>query len=64
MCLTVPRQVIKIKGNKAQLQDKRWVNTQLVGKVEEGDVLLVQADMAIEKVAKEKAVEMSNLMED
>jgi hydrogenase maturation factor len=62
MCLTVPRRVTLLKGDRALLQDGRWVKTVLVGTLVPGDMVLTQADMAIEKVTKIQAREMKVLM--
>lgn len=63
MCLTVPRKIEEVKGDKAKLQDGRWVKTGMIGKVKCGDMVLVQADLAIEKVSKDQVKEMKELME-
>ena len=60
MCLTVPRRVEEVKGKKALMQDGRWVRTDMVGGVKKGDYLLVQADLAVEKVDKNQVEEMKN----
>ena len=60
MCLTVPRKVIEIKGEKAKLQDGRWVKS-LAGKLKAGDMVLAQADLAIEKITKKQAKLMKQI---
>jgi hydrogenase assembly chaperone HypC/HupF len=55
MCLTVPRKVTKVEKDKALLQDGRWVKTDLVGKLKVGDMILVNANLAIEKITKKQA---------
>jgi hydrogenase maturation factor len=62
MCLTVPRRVEKVEGENALLQDGRWVKTVLVEQLATGDMVLVQADMVIEKISKAQAVEMKDIM--
>jgi hydrogenase maturation factor len=62
MCLTVPRLVEKVEGDKALLQDGRWVKTVLVGKLIPGDMVLAQADVAIEKISKAQTREMKDIM--
>lgn len=57
MCLTVPRKVTKVEGEKYKLQDGRWVKS-LVGKLKPGDLVLAQADLAIEKITKQQALAM------
>ena len=63
MCLAVPRQVIKVRDNKALLQDKRWVLLDLVPKVRPGDYVIVSADLAVEKITKKQAKDMNEAME-
>jgi hydrogenase assembly chaperone HypC/HupF len=62
MCLTVPRKVTKVQGDRALLQDGRWVKTVMVGKVKPGEMVLVQADLAIEKITQEQAKAMKEEM--
>jgi hydrogenase assembly chaperone HypC/HupF len=62
MCLSVPRQITKIKGKTALLQDGRWVKTDLVGKVRVGDMVLVNADLAIEKITKSQSKQMKQMI--
>jgi len=62
MCLTVPRRVKTVEGNKALMQDGRWVLIKMVGKVKPGDMLLVQANLAVEKVSKKRVQEMKETM--
>jgi hydrogenase maturation factor len=61
MCLTVPRKVIQVEKGKAQLQDGRWVKS-LVGKLKPGDMVLAQANLAIEKIPQNKVQEMKEVM--
>jgi hydrogenase maturation factor len=58
MCLTVPRKVTKVEKDRALLQDGRWVKTDLVGKLKAGDMILVNADLAIEKITHEQSKAM------
>jgi hydrogenase maturation factor len=63
MCLTVPRKVTKVEGDKALLQDGRWVKS-LVGPLKSGEMVLAQADLAIEKVSKKQSQKMKELMDE
>jgi hydrogenase maturation factor len=63
MCLTVPRRVEKINGKKALLQDGRWVSLAMVDGVSKGDMVMVNANLAIEKVDKRQVKHMKQLME-
>jgi hydrogenase maturation factor len=60
----VPRQVEEVKGKRALMQDGRWVSTAMVRKVKKGDFLLVQANLAVEKVREEQVKEMKDMFED
>ena len=61
MCLTVPRKVVEIKGDQALLQDGRWVKS-LVGPLKPGEMVLAQANLAIEKVPEKNSREMKKLL--
>lgn len=61
MCLTVPRKVIQTKGEKAKLQDGRWVKS-LVGPLKPGEMVLAQANLAIEKVQAKQVKEMKEVI--
>lgn len=61
MCLTVPRKVIKVDGEKAQLQDGRWVKS-LVGPLKPGEMVLAQADLVIEKITPKTAKQMKKVL--
>jgi hydrogenase maturation factor len=62
MCLTVPKRVKEVRGDRALMQDGRWVSTKLVGGAGVGDMLLVQANLAIEKVDKKQTKAMKKIM--
>lgn len=64
MCLTVPRKVTKVNGEKAQLQDGRWVLTKMVGNLQPGDMVLAQANLAVEKITKKQAKAMKATLLD
>lgn len=64
MCLTVPRKVERVEEDRALMQDGRWVKTTMVGKVKAGDFLLVQANLAVEKVSAHRVREMKETMLD
>lgn len=63
MCLTVPQRVVDIVDEMAVMQDGRRVMTTLVGKVQPGDMLLVQANMAVEKISKTQMRKMKQVIE-
>jgi hydrogenase expression/formation protein HypC len=64
MCLAVPRKIIQVKDEKALLQDNRWVRLDLVPQAAAGDYVIVSADLAVEKITKEQAEEMSRLIHE
>lgn len=64
MCLAVPRKVMQINQGKALLQDGRWVKLDLVPNVKVGDYVIVSADLAVEKITKAQADQMSELITD
>lgn len=63
MCLTIPGRIVKLKGRKAEVEiegKKRLVDCAVV-KVKKGDWVLVQADLAVEKVSEDEAKEVLKL---
>jgi len=58
MCFTVPLKVINKKGNRWVMEDGRKVKQVLTGKIEKGDYLICQQDMAVDKINKSKALAM------
>ena len=64
MCLTVPRKVTKIEGDRAQLQDGRWVKTGSVENLQVGDMVLAQANLVVEKISKKQVKEMKEVVTD
>ena len=64
MCLTVPRRVEQVKDDKALMQDGRWVSLVIVGEVKKGDFLLVQANLAVERVTSKQVMGMKKAMEE
>jgi hydrogenase maturation factor len=63
MCLTVPQRVVEVYEGMAKMQDGRWVKTTMVGKVTKGDMLLVQANLAVEKISARRVQAMKQIME-
>lgn len=66
MCLSIPSQVVKIKGKRAEVQangHQHQVDLSLLKNVKIGDYLLVHGDLALNKVSKteaEKIIKMIN----
>ncbi len=62
MCLAVPRKVEKVNGKRALMQDGREVDLTLVGKVKKGDMLIVSANMAVDKLSPKATRLMKKVM--
>jgi len=62
--MSVPRKVVETKPGRALLNDGRWVNLTLVGKVRKGEWLLAQANMAVEKIPRNVANNMMELLQE
>lgn len=64
MCMSVPRKVVSVSGKTAVLSDNRTVRLDLIGRVKPGSFVLVNADMAIEKIPKKQAEAMGALLHE
>jgi hydrogenase assembly chaperone HypC/HupF len=64
MCLSVPRRIVEIKGNRARLHDQRLVRLDLVEKARVGDFVIVNADLAVEVISPKQARDMKELLGD
>jgi len=58
MCFIVPLKAMKKKGDSWIMEDGRVVKSLITGKVEKGDYLVCQQDMAVDKINKSKALAM------
>ena len=64
MCLSVPREIIKVEGDRAWLEDGREVKLVLLKQVvKPHDFVLVNADLAIEKISKTQVKRMKILLD-
>ena len=66
MCLTIPAKVIKINGDKAviaQGDDTKAISIKAIPDVKVDDWVLYMSDIAVQKVAKEDAKEILELLE-
>ncbi len=64
MCLTIPAKIISLNNNIAQVQirsKKREVKCAL-SNIMRGDWVLVNADLAVEKVSEKEASEINKLI--
>jgi len=59
MCLTLPFEIKKINGDRAELSDGRSVNIAAIRNIEVGDFVLANADLAISKISKNEAEEIN-----
>ena len=66
MCLTTPAQIISIQDQTAQVKNNHGKEQQvLIGAVEGvkvGDWVLVNANLAVEKVSEKEALELKQLI--
>lgn len=66
MCLATPMKISKINGNKAVVESgshSHEVNIDLLKDARVGDFILVHGDMAINKVSKEEAEKILEIIE-
>lgn len=66
MCLAIPMQVKKIKGDFAEVETgrlRREINIQMLPQVKIGDYVIVHAGFAIQKIDPERAKETLRLIE-
>jgi hydrogenase maturation factor len=64
MCLSVPREIIKVDGRRAWLEDGREVKLDLIKQeVKPHDFVLVNANLAIEKISKARVRDMKLLLD-
>ena len=67
MCLGIPMQVRKIKGDFAEVESGRLiriVNIQMLSGIRQGDYVIVHAGFAIEKVDPQKAKETLRIVNE
>lgn len=62
MCFALPYRIESINNKSAYDKSGKRVRLDLVGKCGVGDYLLVQADMAVEKISKERAQTLDQAM--
>ncbi len=66
MCLTIPAQIIKLKGFNAVIQDRsivREINISLIPNLKVGDWILYLSDLAIKKISYSDAIQIKELLE-
>ncbi len=67
MCLTIPAQVIKLESNHAVIRDSneiKKVKGPLISNLKVGDWILSIGDLALEKISKNDALEIIELLEN
>jgi hydrogenase assembly chaperone HypC/HupF len=65
MCLTIPKKVIAVQKKQAKVISQSgtsWVKTNLIKSVKKGDWLLIQADLAIDKITSTQANKILKLI--
>ena len=66
MCLTCPKQIIKINNKKVLLKDCNGKESKAVtiqGKIKKGDWVLTQANIILEKISKKQADDINKLFQ-
>lgn len=62
MCLTIPRQIIEVRKDKAVIQEndkKKEINISTIPMPKVGDWILIHANLAIKKISKKEADEIN-----
>ena len=66
MCLTCPKQIIKIEDKKVLLKDSHGKESEALtikGDIKKGDWVLTQANLILEKISKKEADEINKLFQ-
>ena len=66
MCLTCPKQIIKIKDKEVLLKDCKGRQSKAVtieGGIKKGDWVLTQANLVLKKITKQEADEINQLFQ-
>lgn len=64
MCFALPLRVTSASKKHATMEDRRKVNLSMVGSVKNGDWLLVQSNLAVDKLTKSEAVAMRSAIKE
>jgi len=64
MCQTIPQQIKSVKGAEGILSDGRRVNLALIKNPKAGDWVIVNANLALNKILKKEAKEILKLIKD
>lgn len=66
MCLTIPAQILSLKGTNAVIQDRnlpKEINTSLIPNLKVGDWILYLSDLAIKRISPSDAAKIKELLE-
>jgi len=61
VCLTIPKKILSVKGNQAKINGGT-VDVSVIKSPKKGDWVLVNANMAIQKIAESEAKEILKLI--
>lgn len=64
MCFALPLLVISAKDKRATMEDGRKVSLSMVGSAKRGDWLLVQSNLAVEKLSHSEARAMRSAIKE
>ena len=64
MCFALPMKVISFVDATAKMNDGRFVQTGLVGKVKKGDWLLVKSNLAVNKLTSKEAIQLGKAIQE
>lgn len=63
MCLTIPKEILSIKGEKAETKDGT-IDVSIIKNLKPGDWVLVNANLAIHKIPETEAKEINKLLKN
>lgn len=61
MCFALVHQIISLENDQAIVENEKRINLNLVKKCKPGDWVLVQANMAVEKITAQRAKDLNHL---
>lgn len=64
MCFALPLRVVSTSKKQATMEDGRKVNLSMVGSAKKGDWLLVQSNLAVDKLTKTEAAAMRSAIKE
>jgi hydrogenase assembly chaperone HypC/HupF len=64
MCFALPLRVVSCSKKQAKMEDGRKVNLSIVGLAKRGDWLLVQSNLAVDKLTQKEALSMRSAIKE